>query len=211
MISNPERTLLFSSIGWVDHDALWRFDATAAHDERLSLGSGARYLSLHSSGSAYFSVGHHFDGARLDLTVHRFSDPMNVVARATVDDEGRQMVGVASAWKEVPLLYVEYLGFEPWKDFVLLKISPSAAQIEVQRLEWYDGTYDKSYQGVIGVLAVPGEDFALVSVQRSSEVILHDLETGRKRGFIDLGGRGGNRVYSFGTRATRFGRATMTL
>jgi hypothetical protein len=192
MISNPERTLLFSSIGWVDHDALWRFDATAARDERLSLGSGARYLSLHSSGSAYFSVGHHFDGARLDLTVHRFSDPMNVVARATVNDEGRQMVGVASAWKEVPLLYVEYLGFEPWKDFVLLKISPSAAQIEVQRLEWYDGTYDKSYQGVIGVLAVPGEDFALVSVQRSSEVILHDLETGRKRGFIDLGGRGGN-------------------
>jgi hypothetical protein len=192
MISNPERTLIFSSIGWVDRDALWRFDGTAASEERLPLGSGARYLSLHSSGSSYFSVGYHFDGARFDLTLHRFSDPLNVVARATVSDEGRQIVGDSSAWKEVPLLYVEYLGFEPWKDFVLLRISPSTTQIEVQRLEWYGDTYDKGYQGVIDVLAVPGEELAFVSVQRSSEVILHDLETGGKRGSIDLGGRGGN-------------------
>jgi hypothetical protein len=159
MISNPERTLLLSSVGWVDHDALWRFDVATANAERLPLDSGARYLSLHSSGSDYFSVGHHFDGARFELTVRRFSDPVNVLARATVNDEERQMVGDASAWKEVPLLYVEYLSFEPWKDFVLLKLSPSTAQIEVQRLEWYDDTYDKGYQGVIGVLAVPGRRF----------------------------------------------------
>jgi len=190
MISNPERTVILSSIGWIDRDALWRFDGSAGSEERLLLGSGARYLSLHSSGSSYFSVGHHFDGARFDLTLHRFSDPVNVVARATVDGEGTQMVGDSSAWKEVPLLYVEYLGFEPWKDFVLVKISP--APIEVQRLEWYDGTYDKGYQGVIDVLAVPGEDLAFVSVQRSSEVILHDVQTGRKLGSIDLGGGAGN-------------------
>jgi len=194
MISNPERTVLVSSVGWVDHDALWRFDVPAASPERLPLGTGARYLSLHSSGSGYFSVGHHSDGARAELTVHRFSDPMNVVARATVTTSECKMAGDASAWQEVPLLYVEYLGFAPWKDFVLLKIAPSTGQIEVQRLEWYDDTYDKGYQGIIGVLELPGEDSALVSVQRSSELILHDLATGRKNGSIDLGGRGGNPI-----------------
>lgn len=197
MISNPERTVLVSSVGWVDHDVLWRFDAPAARTERLPLSSGARYLSLHSSGAGHFSVGHHFDGARAELTVHSFSDPKNVLARATITEGERKMTGDASAWKEVPLLYVEYLSFEPWKDFVLLKLSPSTGQIEVQRLEWYDDRYDKGYQGIIGVLELPGEDAALVSVQRSSELVLHDLATGRTNGSIDLGGRGGNPILQF--------------
>jgi hypothetical protein len=89
--------------------------------------------------------------------------------------------GDPSAWTDVPLLYVEYLGFAPWKDFVLLKVSPMTGKMEVQRLEWYDDSYDKGYQGVIGVLQLPDDGSALVSVQRSSRLILHDLETGRQR------------------------------
>lgn len=197
MISNPERTTLISSVGWVDHDALWRFDVAAAREERLSLGSGARYVSLHSCGSGRFSVGHHFDGARFELTVHSFSDPKHVLARATVMDGEKKLVGDASAWGEVPLLYVEYLAFVPWEDFVLLKISPSTGQIKVQRLEWYDDTYDKGYQGVIDVLELPAEGSALVSVQRSSQLILHGLETGMKERAVDLGGRGGSPQLQF--------------
>src|SRR5262249_30918002 len=59
-------------------------------------------------------------------------------------------------------------------------------------LEWYDNSYDKGYQGVFDVLGLPGESAALVSVQRSSRVILHDLDTGKRINSIDLGGRGGN-------------------
>jgi hypothetical protein len=70
-------------------------------------------------------------------------------------------------------------------------VAPSTGRIDVQRLEWYDGTFDKGYHGVIDVLEVPGEAFALVSVQHSSQLVLHDLETGAK-GSLDLGGRGGN-------------------
>lgn len=192
MIANPERTALVSSLGWVDQDKLWLFDVPSGSAEHISLNSGAKYLSLHSSGSNYFSVGHHFDGARFELTVHSFSEPRKVLARATVKNDERKVIGDASIWKEVPLLYIEYFGFEPWKDFVLLKISPSTVQVEVQRLEWYDDTYDKGYQGVIGVLPLPGGVSALVSVQRSSKLVLHDLETGKKTGDVDLGGIGGN-------------------
>jgi hypothetical protein len=115
-----------------------------------------------------------------------------VVARALISSSERTVGGDELAWRGVPLLYVEYLGFEPWTDYVLVRILPSTGEIQIQRLEWYDESYDKGYQGVIGVLAVPGEDFAIVSVQRDSRLVLHDLETGTKRGLIDLGGRGGN-------------------
>jgi hypothetical protein len=198
MISDPERTTLISSLGWVDHDSLWHFDVSTSRVELLALGTGARYLSVHSSGSRFFSVGHHFDGARFELTVHGFSDPRRILSHAILNDDDRRITGDASVWGEVPLLYVEYLRFAPWKDFVLLKVYPSGGKIEPQRLEWYDDTYDKGYQGVVDVLQLPGEDFALISVQRSSRVIVHDLDTGMKRGEVDLGGRGGNPTLRLG-------------
>ncbi len=192
MISNRERTTLLSSLGWVDRDAVWRFDVSGGRHETIPLSSGARYLSLHSSGSGRFSVAHHFDGARFEVTVRSFSSPGEVLARAVVQEGENKLIGDASEWKGAPHLYVEYLAFAPWKDFVLIKLSPLMGQIQVQRLEWYDDKYDKGYQGVIGVLELPGEDSALISVQRSSKLILHDLRTGRQRRSIDLAGRGGN-------------------
>jgi hypothetical protein len=194
MIANRERTVAVSSVGWVDGDALWRFDLRTGAAERLPLRSGARYVSLHCSGPAHFSVAHHFDGGRFEVTLHSFADPVSALGRVTVEDARTAMVGDASTWRQVPLLYAAYLSFQPWSDFVLLRVDVSRRSIEVQRLEWYDGTYDKGYQAITGVLELPGEDMALVSVQRSSELVLHDLQTGGKRRSISLAGRGGNPV-----------------
>ncbi|HEX5719614.1 MAG TPA: hypothetical protein VF179_25865, partial [Thermoanaerobaculia bacterium] len=192
MISNPERSALLSSMGWVDHDAVWRFDVATGRTETIPMGTGALHSSLHCLGSGRFSVAHHFRGSRFEVTVRSFSAPSEVLARAVVQDGESRLTGDSSVWADVPRLYVEYLAFAPWGDFVLLNVSPSRSEIEVQRLEWYDDSYDKAYQGVMGVLELPGEGCALVSVQRSSRLILHDLETGMKRHSIDLGGRGGN-------------------
>jgi hypothetical protein len=192
MIHNAERTVAISSLGWVDGDALWRFDVPAARVERISLASGARYLSLHAIGGESFAVGHHFDGARFEVTVRRLSDPAHVLARATVSAGRTAVDGSAQAWVGVPRLYIAYLAFEPWNDFVLLLIIGAAGRVEVQRLEWYDGAYDKMYQGVVDVLEIPGENAALVSVQRSSRLILHDLGTGRMKRAVELAGRQGN-------------------
>lgn len=179
-------------MGWVDRDALWRFDTQTSRAEQIPLASGARYLSLHSSRSDRFAVAHHFDGARFELTVRLFSDPAQVVARAAVEDGQTTVLGGPEMWDGIPRLYLESLRFEPWRDFVLLLVSPSTGQIKIQRLEWYDDTYDKGYQGVVDVLELPGERLALVSVQRSSQLILHDLETGTKARSVELAGRNGN-------------------
>lgn len=192
MISDPEGTTLLSSMGWVDHDALWRFDVAGGTAETVPLSTGARYSSLHCAGSSRFAVAHHFDGRRFEVSVRSFSAPSVVLARAVKADGETSVAGDASAWTDVPRLYVEHLAFAPWHDFVLLRVSASTSTLEVQRLAWYDGSYDKGYQGVIGVLELPEAGCALVSVQRSSRLILHDLETGMQRRSIELCGRGGN-------------------
>ncbi|HVT37840.1 MAG TPA: hypothetical protein VHE78_02230 [Gemmatimonadaceae bacterium] len=197
MISSPDGTTVLSSLGWVDKDALWLFDAVRGATETIPLGTGARYASLHSDGSGRFAVAHHFDGRRLEVSVRGFSDPRIVLAHAVVADGENIISGDSPAWQDVPLLYVEYLGFAPWKDFVLLKVLPAKGKIEVQPLGWYDDTYDKMYQGVTGVLALPDNNGALVSVQRSSRLILHDLATGAQQGAIELGSRGGASKLAF--------------
>jgi hypothetical protein len=141
-------------------------------------------------------VAHH-EGSSFQLTVHCFSEPEKVLARAVVGPGENKLYGDSSTWKEVPLLYVKYLNFSPWKDFVLLRIFPFQERVEIQRLEWYDDNYDKGYQGVVSVLEFPGEDFCLISVQRSSRLILHDLQAGTKKGEIDLCGRRGNPQIQF--------------
>jgi len=196
MIAAPDGTAVLSSIGWVDGDALWRLDAASGRLDAIPLGTGARYSSLHhdeaGARSGQFAVAHHFDGRRFEVSVRAFSAPDAVLARAAVDPAGTGVDGDAAAWAGVPRLYVEYLGFAPWNSFVLLRVSPSDGAVEIQRLAWYDESYDKAYQGIVGVLELPGGDAALVSVQRSSRLILHDLATGARRRAIDLGDRGGN-------------------
>jgi len=179
-------------LGWVDHDGLWRFNVASGETDTIPLRTGGRYSSLHYLGSDRFAVAHHFDGRRFEVSVRSLSSPGDVLAHAVLEDGENSVAGEPAAWSGVPLLYVEYLHFAPWNDFVLLKISPSTGKADVQRLQWYDDSYDKGYQGVIDVLALPDGTCALVSVQRSSRLILHDQETGTQKRSIDLGGRGGN-------------------
>src|SRR5262249_54410184 len=150
-----------SSLGWVEGDALWRFDVPSAREDRIPAASGARSLSLYAGSSDTFSVGLHFDGARFELSVRTVRDPARVLASASIADGGQAFSGDLHAWDHVRRVYVSYLAFAPWRDFVLLLVSPATRTIEVQRLEWYDTTYDKGYQGVVDVLEIPGEAAAL--------------------------------------------------
>ena len=192
MISDPDGGAVLSSLGWVEGDALWRLDLSRGGVDLVACRTGARHGSLHHhAGAPRFAVAHHFDGRRFEVSVRSFLDPGSVLARAVIEPGASRIEGDAAAWAGVPCVYVEYLGFPPWNDFALVNLSSDAAP-EVQRLPWYDESYDKDFQGVVDALELPGAGVALVSVQRSSRLIVHDLGTGEQRGAIDLGGRGGN-------------------
>ena len=189
MIVNRDRTTVLSSLGWVDGDAIWAFDVDSGLARTIPQNTGAKYTSLHSSDSERFVAVHHFDGARFMASVSLFSAPEITVSSASYENGRTSLTGNASAWDGLPQLFVTYLA-EPWNDFVLVKIE--SGHVHIQRLEWYDSSYDKGYQGVVDVIALPDPRYALISVQRSSELVLHDLETGKAARKISLGARGGN-------------------
>ena len=192
MISDPDRTTVLSSMGWVEADAIWRYDVAGGRPETIPLGSGARYLSLRGGDSDRFTVVPHLDGRRFEISVRRFESPTEVLAQATLDETGGRFTGDASVWKGFSRIYIEYLGFGGWNDYVLVRLLPTVDRIEVHRLPWYDERYDKGYQAVIDAVELPGEGLALVSVQRSSKLVLHDLETDEQKGTVETGGQAGN-------------------
>ncbi|MBI1825777.1 MAG: hypothetical protein HY287_12970 [Planctomycetes bacterium] len=74
-----------------------------------------------------------------------------------------------------------------------MTVAPDGSGAVFGALPWYNAeAYDLVYQGLTDVTALPGTMFVLVSVQRSSTVVVHDLNTGREAGRFDLAGRYGN-------------------
>jgi hypothetical protein len=195
VIANRDRTIVLSALGWVDGDALWCFDVASGQARTIPQNTGARYASLHASDSERFVVVHHFDGARFQASVNLFSAPEVTVSTASYENGRTSLIGNAATWDGLPQLFVAFLA-QPWNDHVLIRIE--SGHVHIQRLEWYDSSYDKGYQGVVDVIALPDPRYALISVQRSSKLVLHDLETGRARQTINLGNGLGNPKLTLG-------------
>src|SRR5215470_10385869 len=155
MLVDAQSRVVVSSLGWVDHANLWTFRVADGTESRIPLGS-AKWLSLHPGSGEHFAVVHHFDGDRVEITVHRLPEPGEPLARAVVAGEGGHLVGDAAVWDRVPRSYVAYYAAPSWSDFTLLRVDPAAGTVELQQLEWYGREYDKGYQGIVGVTEVPG-------------------------------------------------------
>jgi hypothetical protein len=192
MIASDDRSVIVSSLGWVDHDALWVLNAPHNRPETVACNSGAKWLSVRKGSDGHFVVVHHFDAERFELSVRRFETPHQADATVIVTSSGAVFSGDQGLWRYVPRLHAEYLPFAPWQEYVLLTVEADLERVAVQRFAWFDDSYDHGCQGIIGVLEMPGEDFAMVAVQRSSVLVMHDLETGASRGSVALGDRQGN-------------------
>ncbi|MCR9245991.1 MAG: hypothetical protein NXI31_13245 [bacterium] len=190
MIADPERTVVLSSMGHVDGDVIWCLDVATNRERTIPLDSGARWLSIHSSDTDCFSVAHHGDGTRFEISVRSFDDPGNVLGLATVDGEGPRVSGDADTWAKVPLLYVASL-HRLQGQAALLKIDHTRLQAEVQPFAWFDKSFDRGYETPTSMLELPGTASALVAVARRPELILHDLRDGTRLRSVALdGGRG---------------------
>ena len=188
MIVNRDRTMVLSSMSAIEGDAIWSLDVASGQVRTIPQNTGARATSLYSSNSERFVAVHHFDGARFLASVGLFSAPEVTLSSATYDGRS-SLVGHAAAWDGLPQLFVQFLE-QPWNDYVLVSVSPAGAF--VHRLDWYDSSYDKGAQSVADVIALPDPRYALISVKRSSVLIVHDLETGKAHHKVSLGGGNGD-------------------
>lgn len=195
MIIDPQERTIISSLGWADRNCLWCLDIASERPRTVEIGN-AKYLSLRAGSKGYFAVVHHFDAGRLEITAHTFADPGAILSRCSIDGEVRRIEGDLAIWNDLPRYYVAYLVQPAWSDFALIEVD-AATGLSLQTFEWYDQRYDKGYQGITGVIEIPGSNAVIVSVQRDSRPVLFDPVTRRKIGEIALTGKHGNPTLHF--------------
>lgn len=195
MLADPEERTIVSSVGWVDGGAIWVLDVATGRPRSVRVGD-ARYLSLHAGRAGYFAAVHHYEGDRLAITAHSFSQPGWALSRCVVSRHDRRLEGPSSPWEHLPRHYVAYLVQPAWAEFALVTVDGSRA-VTLQTFEWYDDSYDKGYQGIVGVTQIPDSHLVLVSVQRSSKPIVYDPVARCKVGELLLSGNHGNPALYF--------------
>ena len=191
MLTNTSENFVISNLGWVDAGGLWTFRAGEQRARRVALGD-AKYLTLHAGTADHFSVVHHDDGARVEISVHRFDDVSTALGRAVVDAESSSVSGAPPIWAHVQTNYTAYFKGPFWSDYALFRVDPTKRRVSLQQFDWYNDEYDKGYQGIIGVTEIPGDSQVLISVQRDSRLVLYDPLAQAKRGLIELADRRGN-------------------
>lgn len=196
MIRSKDQMLLVSSLGWVDGGGIWILEGGSGRFSTQQL-SDARYLSLHPGIDDHFSIVHHFDQDILEISVHSFSNPAKALAKVSLSSRGSSFEGDNKVWVKVPKSYVAYFKRPALEDFYLFLIEPIRPSAEAVVLDWYDDSYDKGYQGVIGVIEVPDEDKVIISIQRDSQPILYDLGKRKVLKKLSLAERSGNPTLRF--------------
>lgn len=201
MILNTSEEFVFSSLGWKDGGTIWALDVNGNKPTSIHVGS-ARYVSLQKGSNDHFSIAHHSENDKFLVSVHKANKTAEEVARVSIGPDGIFYGGDAAGWLSVPKAYVSYFEFRGVQDYWLCIVGTESDDTLIKSFRWYDETYDKGYQGIIGVVEVPDSKLVIVSVQRDSSPVLYDpiLEKAIRK--IDLANRYGNPKLQFNSSGT---------
>lgn len=191
MIVSQSEDRIISSLGWVDKCSLWVLETSSEKIERIKFGD-CEYHTLHRGKRDYFALLHHQPNHSYPtLSAHSTEDPGNIRASVVFGNESR-FEGDSRVWNYLPRSYVDYFCHDAKADYWLITIEPETGTSRYQDFDWFDDSYDKGYQAVIGVTEIPGSDLVLISVQRSSDLVLYDPIEMRMVRRVPLVGRFGN-------------------
>lgn len=186
MIFDPDTNTAFGSLGWVDHDSLWCCEVGTRAERRIAV-PGARHVSVHRHGNGLLRLVHH--GEEAVASIRSCDCPEVELASLRPDAEGWRFHGDSTLWGDhLALLLIAASGAPE-----LLLVDGPAETVRRLDLDWFnDENYDRGYQGLVDCLALPAAGLVVVSVQRSSELVLIDPERNVQVGSIRLTGAGGN-------------------
>jgi hypothetical protein len=188
MIVDSQQTVIVSSLGWVDRDALWTFDIASGMEGMLQVGD-ADWIQVIPGDDDYVSILQHRRDGTGKITIRRLDALSDIIAEANMTGTETSLNGESEAWKNVPLAYITH----PY----LVRILPVRGRWERQELPWYGDDYDLGYQGLVGVVEIPGRDELIISVQRDSHPVIYHPEEERVVGKLELAGRRGNPCLRF--------------
>lgn len=199
MFISPDSRLIVSHLGWVDKSALWTYDVVKDNINLTPVGN-AKYLSLYlCKGKNQFAVFHHSDGALIRITVHSFDNLANPLCTIERTGEKTQVQGDIEVLQNAPRYYVAFYNPGYNADYHLVSIDSTQGEIHTERFDWYDNSYDKGYQGIVGVIELDSGDL-VVSVQRDSQPIVYDPKTKTVIRKLSLAGNRGNPKFRFASR-----------
>lgn len=185
MFFDQATSTAFGSLGWIDGAALWSFDTLNGLERRFAV-EGARYVSVCEHAPGLIRLYHQGEGV---VSIRACSRPDAVLASLHATPSGYRFVGDSALWGDNLALLITADSSHP--DLVL--IDGSTEQVRSLDLGWFNAnTFELGYQGLVDCLAMPDAGLVVVGVQRSSDLVLIDMEGGSRVGSISLANRGGN-------------------
>jgi hypothetical protein len=185
----------------VDHGFVWRFDARTDQVDRIQLGA-ANHLVLSTWSQDEFAAVHHFDGSRVEITTHPFSDPAEVRRKVEVTGWAPRVAEDFDAWPLTPSIFVAWLNNDATAATGYYLISASRRDATIERLDWFSSdSCDLGYQSVIAVSAVPDTDELVFGVQRSSHLVVVSPSADIPVRLVNLADGSGNAVPHLRTTA----------
>src|SRR5690349_14683345 len=199
MLISPDHRFVVSHLGWVDKSSLWTYDVVKDSINLASLGN-AKYLSLYPCKDPnQFAVLHHFDGRLIRLTIHTFDNPAVPLCAVEHSSGESRVEGNVDVLQNAPRFYTAFYNPGSDADYHLISIDSTHSKIEVERLDWYNESYDKDYQGITGVIELPSGEL-IISVQRDSNPVVYDPKTKTVLRKLSLAGKYGNPRFRFAKR-----------
>lgn len=186
MFFDPGTHTAFESLGWVDRASLWCWNAETSTERRVAV-PGVRSVSVRPHGEGRLRLLHH--GEQVAASIRACANPELELASLRPDRDGWSFGGDSALWGEHLALLMTTASGRP----ELLLVDGPAETVRRLDLSWFnDENYDRGYQGLVDCLALPAAGVVVVSVQRSSDLVLIDPERNARIGSIPLAGRGGN-------------------
>ena len=193
MIVNGAATQAISSLKWVHKGSLWVYEIGSSAPKIVEL-SDAKYLTIKTGKDDFFSVVHNWDGEKLEISAHNHSDPHRAISSISLrrenvfsDKAEFTIKGDFSVWQKLPRAYTASV----FGDYHLFLVEQDGS-VSIQALGWFASRYDKMYQSIVGVEELPDSHLLIVSIQRDSNPVLYDPDTGMEVRKLSLAGRHGN-------------------
>jgi hypothetical protein len=186
VIYDKERRRVVSSIGWADRAAIWVFDLASERIELIPI-PDAKYVTVRRYGEVVRVV--HFGGDTPTIAIRALSNLHHDAAVLRVARDSPTFLGDARLWANIDACAL----LPTKKGTRLISIDAPSRSVRFLDLTWYlQGEYDLGYQGLIDCLSPPGREYTIVSVQRSSRLVVLDIRKNEKIREISLADRGGN-------------------
>lgn len=189
MIIDKAEQYVISSVGWVEGSSFTRLELASGKTQLFHSDSNGGCRALDIDGDRFLLVTHPSGSDPLSMSVRRYAEPAESLwsVRGVLDDY--VVRGDPSAVVGARRRHLFWTG----QRHVLVTLSEDGSGLLCGQLPWFDdSTFDLGYQSPVDAVDDPVSGYTLVSIQRCSDVFVHDPGTSTLRGRFRLPGACGN-------------------